>query len=71
MGTNNKNYRDDYLLFLNELYKLNLSSIPEPYDVDHLCNADRAKIYALRFLRTALVPYRPNRFLVPTPRRPA
>lgn len=61
VGTDNDYYRQDYLRFLNVTYQLGLSSIPAPYDVDHLYNRSRAQIYALRFIRVALVGQGANR----------
>jgi hypothetical protein len=61
VGTNNDRYRDDYLTFLNVTYQLGLGSISAPYDVDHLYNRSRARVYGLQFIRMALVGYAPNR----------
>jgi hypothetical protein len=61
VATNNDSYRAEYLTFLNATYGLGLSSIPKPYDVDHLYNQTRAKGYGLKYLRLALVGYTPNR----------
>ena len=61
VGTDNAQYREDYLSFLNTTYKLGISEIPAPYDVDHLYNRSRAQAYGLRFIRLALVGQRANR----------
>jgi hypothetical protein len=61
VGTENNHYRDDYLAFLNARHGLKLSTIPKPFDVDHLYNRERAMIYGLRFVRTALVGRSANR----------
>ena len=61
VGTNNDHYRTDYLGFLNSSYQLGLTSISAPYDVDHLYNRSRARVYGLKFIRMALVAYAPNR----------
>jgi hypothetical protein len=61
VGTDNDYYREDYLTFLNAAYELGISKIPEPYDVDHLYNRSRAKMYGLRFIRLALVGQAANR----------
>ncbi len=61
VGTCNDHYREDYLSFLNSYYQLGQSAIPAPYDVDHLYNRSRAKIYAFQFIRTALVSHAANR----------
>lgn len=58
---NNTRYREDYLRFLNGEYGLNLTTIPSAFDVDHLYNLERARIYGLRFVRMALLPYAANR----------
>ena|SRR5579864_1575035 len=36
VGTDNDYYRDDYLVYLNARHGLKLSTIPKPFDVDHL-----------------------------------
>jgi hypothetical protein len=59
--TDNDTYREDYLHFLNAAYQLEIARIPAPYDVDHLYNRSRAKIYALEFIRLALVSGPANR----------
>jgi hypothetical protein len=61
VATENNAYRADYLNFLNTTYGLDLSSIPVPYDVDHLYNRSRAQMYGLRFIRLALVGHAANR----------
>ena len=61
VGTENNHYRADYLSFLNGVYDLGIASIPPPYDVDHLYNRSRARIYGLQFIRLALVADAPNR----------
>lgn len=61
VGSGNDYYRQDYLLFLNSTYQLGLSAIPAPYDVDHLYNRSRAQMYALQFIRMALVAQAANR----------
>ena len=61
VGASNSYYRQDYLHFLNVTYGLGLSSIPTRYDVDHLYNRSRAQIYALQFIRTALIGQAANR----------
>ena len=60
-GTDNDNYRKDYLLYLNTNYQLGLDAIPGIYDVDHLYNRSRAQMYQLRFIRMALVTGSANR----------
>lgn len=61
VDTDNEHYREDYVTFLNARHGLKLSSIPKPFDVDHLYNLQRAKVYGLRFLRTALTSCSVNR----------
>jgi hypothetical protein len=61
VATDNNDYRKDYLNFLNVTYGLELSSIPTPYDVDHLYNRSRAQMYGLKFIRLALVGHSANR----------
>lgn len=61
VGTDNDKYRDDYRTFLNAVYRLNLTGIPKPYDVDHLYNRARGQNYKLQFLRVALVSHSVNR----------
>jgi hypothetical protein len=61
VGTSNDDYREDYLNFLNSTYELGISAIPAPYDVDHLYNRSRARMYGLQFIRLALVGQAPNR----------
>ena len=55
VGTENDNYRDDYLLYLQSIHKLDISKVPSGFDVDHLYNRSRARIYGMRFIRVALV----------------
>ena len=59
--TANNQYREDYLAFINRTHSLTLTAIPKSYDVDHLYNRTRAQSYAMKFIRTALVGYTPNR----------
>lgn len=61
VSTNNDRYRSDYLKFLNQTYSLGLSTIPSPYDVDHLYNRSRAQTYGLQYIRLALVGHAANR----------
>ena len=61
LGSYNKDYRKDYLHFLNTTYQLGITEIPKAYDVDHLYNQSRAQVYGLKFIRMALVGYAPNR----------
>ncbi len=61
VGTGNDSYRDDYLLYLNSNYQLNLAKVPAEYDVDHLYNRSRARMYGLQFIRVALVTGPANR----------
>lgn len=61
VGTDNEHYRPDYLTFLNAAYELGIRAVPSPYDVDHLYNQSRARMYGLKFIRLALVSQRANR----------
>lgn len=61
VATANDAYRDDYLAYLNGTYHLNLSKVPAEYDVDHLYNRSRARMYGLQFIRVALVVGSANR----------
>lgn len=61
VGSANNDYRDDYLVYLNSKYKLEITQIPREYDVDHLYNQARALLYGLQFLRVGLVGYKANR----------
>ena len=61
VGTNNDTYRGDYLRFLNNRHQCALAKIPPPFDVDHLYNRSRARMYGLRFIRVALVDHAANR----------
>lgn len=60
-GTNNDDYRDDYLRFLKTKHHCDLPKIPPPFDVDHLYNRARAQMYGLQFIRVALVGHAANR----------
>ena len=53
--TSNDDYRNDYRLYLNSTYDLGLEKVPAEYDVDHLYNRSRARMYGLEFIRVALV----------------
>lgn len=55
VGTENDDYRKDYLLYLRSNYKLNIDRIPEDLHVDHLYNRARARNYKLKYIRSALV----------------
>jgi len=61
VGSYNKEYRADYILFLNSTYRLGVTHIPKAFDVDHLYNQSRAHVYGLKFIRLALVGYAANR----------
>jgi hypothetical protein len=54
-------YRADYLTFLNSEWQAGIGNIPDSYDVDHLYNSARARIYGLQYVRMALVHYKVNR----------
>src|SRR4051794_24164365 len=54
VATANNSYRAHYLKFLNTQYELGLAAISAPYDVDHLYNRSRARVYGLQFIRMAL-----------------
>lgn len=56
-----RHYRADYLTFLNAEWQAGIGTIPDPYDVDHLYNSARARIYGLQYVRMALVHYKANR----------
>jgi hypothetical protein len=59
--TENSAYREHYLAFLNQVYGMSLEKLDNAYDVDHLYNRDRARLYGLAYLRLALVPRSANR----------
>jgi len=61
VGSYNREYRSDYLHFLNATYQLGITAIPKAFDVDHLYNQSRAQVYGLKFIRMALVGYAANR----------
>jgi len=61
VGTGNDDYRSDYAVYLNSIYKLKLPRVPAEYDVDHLYNRARAQMYGLQFIRVALVAGAVNR----------
>ena len=61
VGTGNDDYRNDYAVYLNSMYKLNLPRVPAEYDVDHLYNRARSQMYGLQFIRVALVAGAVNR----------
>jgi hypothetical protein len=61
VGSFNKEYRRDFLTFLNGQYELGLAAIPKDFDVDHLYNQSRAQVYGLKFIRMALVRCAANR----------
>ena len=61
VGTANDYYRDDYVVYLNSIYKFKLERVPAHYDVDHLYNRARAQMYGLQFIRVALVAGAVNR----------
>jgi len=61
VATENDYYRADYVTFLNQHYGMQMESIPAPWDVDHLYNRERARQYALLYVRTALVERGVNR----------
>ncbi len=61
VGTANDSYRDDYLKYLTTTYSMDISKVPANYDVDHLYNRSRARMYGLQFIRVALVAGPANR----------
>jgi hypothetical protein len=61
VATASDSYREDYLQFLRSTHGLQIASIPNAYDVDHLYNRSRAQIYMLGFIRLALVKGAANR----------
>ena len=61
VGSFSKEYRRDFLTFLNGRYELGLAEIPKAFDVDHLYNQSRAQVYGLKFIRMALVRFGANR----------
>jgi hypothetical protein len=61
VGTSNDHYRDDYLCYLTTTWGLQISKVPAEYDVDHLYNRRRARMYQLCFIRVALVAGSANR----------
>jgi hypothetical protein len=61
VATGNDDYREDYLRYLRSAFQLDISKVPASYDVDHLYNRSRARMYGLRFIRLALVAGAANR----------
>jgi hypothetical protein len=52
----NNNYRADYVLFLQQQYKMSVTALPETHHVDHLFNRERARDRGLRYVRMVLLP---------------
>jgi hypothetical protein len=59
--TADDDYRSHYLAFLRQRQGYGFNHLSTTYDVDHLYNRDRAKMYGYKYIRTFLIQYSPNR----------